>query len=153
MAMLRGLEYERWVLLVTDGLVIAYAPEVYLDERVAEREGERWAWILAGRHGDEIERPFEGRWHIGDRWVHLVPVQLLEDSSETWVATYWTQDGYPDPEAELFTSRETAREWVMTPAEGRTPSEIQETPWFLAATYRIRGDEEYAVAHLAKVVV
>lgn len=153
MAMLRSLEYERWVLLVTDGLVIEFAPEVYRDEHVAERESERWAWVLAQGSEARLERPFERRWQIGDHWVRLVPAQLLEDeTSETWVGTYWTRDGYPDPEAELFTTRQSARDWVVTPAPGRLPSELHETAWFFAATYRIRGEEEYAVAHLAKVV-
>lgn len=151
--MLRGLNYERWVLLVTDGLVIEFAPEVYRDEILAEREGERWAWILAQGNEARLERPFEGRWEIGDHWVRVVPSQLLEDeTSETWVCTYWTRDGYPDPEAELFTNRESARDWVVTPAPGRLRSELRETPWFFGATYMVRGEEEYAVAHLAKVV-
>jgi hypothetical protein len=154
MAMLRGgLECERWVLLVTDGLVIEYAPEVYRDEHVAERESERWARILSQGIESKIERPFEGRWEIGDHWVRLVPSQLFEDeTSETWVGTYWTRDGYPEPEAALFTSRQSARDWVVTPAAGRLSSGLLETPWYFAATYKIRGEEEYAVAHLAKVV-
>jgi hypothetical protein len=153
MAMLRGRESERWALLVTDGLVIEFPPEVYLDEHLAEREGERWAWILARGNDAGIERPFEGRWEIGDYWIRLVPCQLFEDeTSETWVGTYWTCDGYPEPEAALFTTRQSARDWVVTPAPGRLYADLSETPWFLGATYISRGEEEYAVAHLAKVV-
>src|SRR3990170_5670116 len=64
---------QRWVLLVTEGLMVAYPPELYAERAVAERECERWAWLLAAKLQTAVERPFEGRWEIGEHWVRLGP--------------------------------------------------------------------------------
>ena len=59
----------------------------------------------------------------------------------------------PDPEAQLLSGREQALAWVLGPPAGSDASvETQEMPWFVSATYVNHGEEEYAVAHLAKVV-
>jgi hypothetical protein len=143
-----------FVVMVTDGTVLEYAPEIYVREARARQEAERWAWILAGGGWIEIDSPFDGRWEVAGRDVRLVEVPWVAPEGPTpWVATYWTEDGYPDPEAHVIWSRELARSWVSTGPDGTGPVELLEEPWMLAATFR-RGDEEaYAVAHLAKVVV
>lgn len=146
-------EPERWVLLVTDGLVIEYAPELFADEIEAEREAERWAWTLSGREGTRVERPFPGRWEIGNHWIRVLPAVMHEEPAEVWVGMYWTRDGSPDPEAVLFGSRDQAKEWAVTPTAGRLLFELHETPWSIAATYKVRDGEETAVANRAKVVV
>lgn len=145
---------QRWVLLVTEGITVAYPPEVYRDRAVAEREGERWAWLVSTESRTPIERPFGGRWQVGERWVRLVDAHVLEETSdEIWVGTYWTRDGVPEPEAELFGGRDQAREWVVTPGPGRVLYAFHEWPWLVAATFKFRGDEEEATAYLAKVMV
>jgi len=74
-------------------------------------------------------------------------------AAECWVAQFRTRDGYLDPEAIIFPERESALAWVTAPLHGVIPpTEIVELPWFVAATYRIRGEEAYAIASLAKVV-
>lgn len=145
---------QRWVLLVTEGLVIRYPPEIYHELAVAEREGERWSWLLSIESRTPVERPFEGRWQVGDHWVRLVEADLFEDTAEEiWVGTYWTRDGVPDPEAELFTSREEARGWVIRPMPGRVLHALHELPWSVSTAFQIRDEQEEASAHLAKVVV
>ena len=85
---------QRWVLLVTEGLIIRYPPEIYHERAAAEREGERWAWILSTESSAPIERPFDGRWQVGEHWVRLVDAHVYEETSdEIWVGTYWTRDG------------------------------------------------------------
>ena len=142
----------RWVLLVTEGMSVAYPAEVYADERVAEREGERWAWILSGGDQVPVERPFPGRWEVGDIWIRLVRAFLHEDSSEIWVGTHWTRHGYPEPEAALFSGRAEARDWAVTPPAEGVLSGVYETPWLVRATYEVRDTEEDSVVQLAKVV-
>ena len=148
-----GLEAERWVVLVTDGLTVAYPPEVYVDERAAESEAERWAWLLARDTRRGIERPFEGRWEIGDYWVRMLRVELVEDETgELWVGTHWTRDGFPDPEAAIFVEEAEARAWVMSPGSAHVRTGNHETPWSAGAVHKLRGEEEYSEAHRAKLV-
>lgn len=144
-----------WVLLVTDGTVIAYPPEVYRSRRRAELEAERWAWILSGEGVLDIERPFEGRWRVADRDVRLIGVGSVGVfGNPPWIGTYWTRDGYPDPEAVVLDGVSDARAWVREPASpGLDPPRTFGTPWFTAAVYVVHGEEEHAVAQLAKVVV
>lgn len=140
------------VLLVTDGFTVEYPPEVYVDEQTAESEGERWSWLLARDEQARIERPFPGRWEIGDHWVRLIPVRMAEDVDEMWVGTYWTWHGSPGLEAELFANAEAAKEWVLTPPLGGLVVEVLQTPWTVGASYRVRDGQEEAVAHRAKVI-
>jgi hypothetical protein len=130
----------------------AFPAEVYADERVAEREGERWAWTLSAGGRVPVERPFPGHWEVGDLWVRMVQTFLHEDAQEIWVGTYWTRHGYPEPEAELFSDRAQAKEWATTPPSGGVVFEIRETPWHVAATFKVRGTEEDSIVQLAKVV-
>jgi hypothetical protein len=141
-----------WVLLVTDGCTVEYPPEVYVDERLAESEAERWSRLLATDGQARIERPFPGRWEIGDHWVRLIPVRTEEGMEEMWVGTYWTWHGFPEPEAELFASAEAAREWALTPPPGGLVVEVLQNPWMVGASYRVRDGQEEAVAHRAKVI-
>ena len=143
-----------FILLITDGTVIEHAPEIYLSEERAYVEAERWAWDLAAGDPRRISVPFDGRWQVGDRDVRLVsePWTPLGDA-QPWVGTYWTEDGYPDPEAMLLWGYEDAFTWVLEPPHGVTgPAEIIDRWWTIVATFP-RGDEySYAVAHLAKLV-
>jgi hypothetical protein len=141
------------VVLVTDGFTVAYPPEVYVEEDAAESEAERWAWLLARDMRRGIERPFEGRWEIGDYWVRMLRVELVDDETgELWIGTHWTRDGFPDPEAEMFAEEAEARTWVMTPGSARVRTGSHETPWSVGAVHMFRGEEEYSEAHRAKVV-
>lgn len=143
-----------WALLVTGGTVIEYPPELYADEHRAIEEAERWAWVLSGAGWLEIQQPFPGRWQVGERDVRLVPIASpAEPSTVCWIGTFWDRNGTPDPEALLLSGREHALAWVLRPPAGSDSSvETQETPWFVSATYVNHGEEEYAVAHLAKLV-
>ena len=141
-----------WVLLVTDGLTIEFPPELYREHDDAAREAERWARVLSARSGVRIERPFQDRWQVGDEWIRLTPSFLSEDGHEIWVGTYWTRDGSPEPEAELFADGNEARSWVREPAAGAALVESHETAWSATASYRVRGGEEEAEAHRAKIV-
>lgn len=144
-----------WVVLVTDATVVAYPPEIYRSLSRAVSEAERWAWLLSGEGLLEVERPFEGRWRVADRDVRLVeanPQGWL--ARAPWVGTYWTRDGAPDPEAVVLGGELDARAWVREPpAAGLDSPRTFDTSWSSAAIYIVHGEEEYAVAHLAKVVV
>ncbi len=145
---------DMFALIVTDGVALEYPPELYLRRARAELEAERWAWILSGSGWLEIERPLEDRWVVGDRDVRLVPVGVEPtQAGEYWVAQYWTRDGALDPEAVVVSGREAAIEWVLQPPPGvEPPSETVDMPWFVAATYPIRGEDSYAIASLAKLI-
>jgi hypothetical protein len=136
-----------WVILITDGTVIEYVPEAYETAQQARDEAERWAWILSGMGWLPIEEPANNRWVVGDRDVRLVQA----DGAGDWVGTFWTWDGYPDPEATLLRGRAEARSWVTAPLDGgMEPATIEENEWMIVATFE-RGDEEaYAVAHRLK---
>lgn len=139
---------------MTGGTVIEYPPEIYSDPSRAIEEAERWAWILSGAGWIPVERPFEGRWRVADRDVRLVPVQWpAQSNGRVWVGTFWDRRGTPDPEAVLLGDREEARAWVLEPPTDQAEAvERQDMSWFASATYLNHGEEEYAVAHLAKVV-
>lgn len=141
------------VVMVTEGTVIEYPPEIYADERRARLEAERWAWILAGGGWAEITLPFDGRWEVAGRDVRLINVSSAVSVREgVWLGTFWTADGYPDPEAEVLRDRDAAAEWVRTGPHAELPDEVTEFPWLLASTFRHGDDESYAVAWLAKLV-
>jgi hypothetical protein len=144
-----------WAVLVTDGTVIEYAPELYASERLAYREAERWAWVLSASGSFDVERPFEGRLRAGFRDIRVVEVthSSREPGVEYWLGTFWTSDGYPDPEAEILFGRNRAREWCVAPLpNGVRPHHVDEDEWHVAATFRSRGEDAHAVAHLAKLV-
>lgn len=127
-------------------------PELYRQRDDAEREAERWARVLSRAHGEHIDRPFEGRWQIGDRWIRVTHSFLPEEGPQIWVGTYWGRDGSPEPEAALFAGAAEAREWALDGPAGAVPIESHETPWSVAARYRVRGGEEEAEVHHAKVL-
>jgi hypothetical protein len=133
-------------------MAMAYPAEVYSDRQVAEREAERWAWILSGVGQVAVDRPFPGRWEVGEAWIRLVESEVHGASSEIWVGTHWTRHGYPEPEAALFADRAEARRWATTPPMEGVLSSVYESPWVVAATFTLRGEEEDSVAQLAKVV-
>lgn len=138
-------------MLVTDGTVIAYPPEIYRSHVRAVLESERWAWLLSGEGVLAIQRPFEDRWSVADRDVRLVEVDRRETFGSPWVGTYWTRDGVPDPEAVVFRDESGARAWVRDPpALGLLEPRVFDTAWSSAGIYIVRGEEEYAVAHLAR---
>jgi len=143
---------EWWVLVVADGLTIEFPPELYRNHDAARSEAERWARVLSRRSRSPIERPFEDRWHVGDEWIRLTHTFLPEEGPEIWVITYWTRDGYPEPEAELIADAAEARAWVLEARAGAVLLEAHDTPWSAAARFRVRGGEEEAEAHRSKIV-
>lgn len=143
---------EWWVLTVTDGLSTEFPPELYRDHDLAHSEAERWARVLSRRSHSSIERPFEDRWHVGDEWIRLSHAFLPEEGHEIWVLTYWTRDGYPEPEAGLTHDAVEARAWVLEARVGATLLESHDTPWSALARFQVRGGEEEAETHRAKFV-
>jgi len=136
-----------WVILITDGTVIEYVPEAYETKQQAREEARRWAWILSGMGWLQIEESDDDRWGVGDRDVRLVGAEGMGD----WVGTFWTWEGYPDPEATLLGDRAEARSWVTAPLDGALgPAAIEENDWMIVATFERGGEEAYAVAHRLK---
>ena len=74
--------------------------------------------------GKEISRPFLDRWQVAGRDVRLIEVTASHLTDEPWVATYWTEDGYPEPEAALLAGREAARRWVLDDPRGQQPADL-----------------------------
>jgi hypothetical protein len=145
----------RWVILITDGTAIEFAPELYQSRDLAEREAQRWAWHVSAGGQIAIRERFAGRFEVGIRDVRLVEVDVPNDfpDVEPWIGTYWTRDGYPDPEAIVLAGREDAESWASTALPGRIEAHrVETTEWQVAATFVIRGEETYAVASLAKAV-
>jgi hypothetical protein len=137
-----------WILLLTDGTVIEYAPEAYGSYRQAEDEARRWAWILSGMGWLPVTEPFPNRWTAGDHDVRLI--EATGDGS--WVGTFWTWDGYPDPEATLFPDRAEARSWAVAPIDGIEPRSVIENAWSVVATFERKGEEAYAVTNRLKLL-
>ena len=141
-----------WVVLVTDGTVIEFAPELYESRLHAESEAQRWAWLVSAGGQIDIRAPFPGRFEVGIRDVRIVEVDVPEGAdADPWIGTYWTRDGYPDPEAIVLAGRDDAEAWVSSPVGSRIDAQTVETnEWQVAATFLIRGQEAYAVASRAK---
>jgi hypothetical protein len=139
-----------WVILVTDGTVIEYPPEAYESLELARDEARRWAWILSGMGWLPIEEHGDERWTVGDRDVRLVRAEGIGG----WVGTFWTWDGYPEPEAALFLDWNEARSWIVAPLnDALEPASIEENDWTIVATFERGGEEAYAVVHRLKRVV
>ena len=138
-----------WVILVTDGTVIEYPPEAYASPEAARTEAQRWAWIISGMGWLPVEESADDRWTVGDRDVRVVHAE----GEGEWVGTFWTWDGYPDPEAKLLHDRTAARAWVTAPLHDvLAPVAVEENDWMIVATFERKGEEAYAVAHLLKPV-
>ena len=73
---------------------------------------------------------------MGDRDVRLVHA----DGEGDWVGTFWTWDGYPDPEVTLLVGRTEACSWVTAPVHGAfKPLTVEENDWMIVATFERRG--------------
>ena len=141
-----------WVILVSDGTVIDFPPEVCSSHALAQIEARRWATLLSGGVAS-VEVPFEGRYRVGFRDVRLVPVESGDARpGSVWVGTHWTSDGYPDPEAVLLFGRDDAIQWASAPIGNIRPVSVEEAESSVAATYLIRGEEAYSVASMAKLL-
>ena len=141
-----------WVLMITEGTVLAFPPEIYETDNHAMREAARWRQTVS-KPGHGLPDPDDGPpWDVGDFMVRLIKLSVAPvDFDDSWVASYWTTDGYPDPEAVLLADRAAALEWVMEPPAGfGPPIETFQSELFVASTYLDRGEEAYAVAHVAK---
>ncbi len=145
---------KRWVVMITDGTVIAFPPEIYEVQEAAVSEAERWRQTLAHLKGHEVETGEGPPWEVGDLMVRLV--QLGGSAAQldgAWIGTYWTADGYPDPEALLLADRTAALAWVLEPPAGFEPAiDVNASQWFVSATYMDRGEETYAVASQARQI-
>jgi hypothetical protein len=146
-----GAQHPVFIVMVTSGTIIEYAPEVYRSRSLAANEAERWAWSLSTSLQRPVNRPFEDRWEIGDHDVRLVSADAtgVDLTREWWVGTHWTSDGSPDPEARLISGKAAAREWVEQ-EPGQPMNELHETRWAIAASFGPE-DDEVSVAHLAKI--
>ncbi len=51
-----------WVVLVTEGRRLRFAPEVYPTQLRAEREAYRWGWFLANGEESKIQIVGEHHW-------------------------------------------------------------------------------------------
>jgi hypothetical protein len=146
-----GPRHEAYVVMVTSGTIIEYAPEIYRSLSVASDEAERWALLLGAMSGRQVKRPFEGRWQTADFDVRLVTTDVtgLDPTREWWVGTHWSADGSPEPEALLLAGKMAAREWVGQ-EPGRSMNELHETRWMISASFGSE-DDEISVAHVAKI--
>jgi hypothetical protein len=145
---------EVWALIITDGTIVEFPVEVYIDGDRAQRESERWASALSDIVHQTIERPFEGRWEVGGLDVRLVKcsVESFNQNDEWWVGTHWTADGYPEPEALLLPGRHVARDWVLVQPGDLPLMSFDDGKEAISAAYGVGDLESISVAHLAKVV-
>jgi hypothetical protein len=143
-----------WALLVTDGTILEFPPELYLDHLLAVREARRWAESLAMGDPRTVRQPFEGRWEVGHRDIRLAEVDIPRPwpGRHPWVGTHWTSDGYPDPEATLLAGRDQAKRWVESPLRGISPHDLSDQGYELVAVFQSGEDEEYSRATRLKQV-
>jgi hypothetical protein len=141
--------------MITEGLTIAFPPELYSARDQALTEGRRWANALTSIGGGRVSEPWPGRWQVGDVWITLVEEDLPDMTDHPWspwVGTCWTPDGYPDPVALIFGSRIGARRWVTEPIGDLRPTERMSSNTRELALFPARSGEYVVEAHLAKVV-
>jgi hypothetical protein len=144
---------QAWVVLVTDGTTLEAAPEVYMDKLIASKFARNWAWFLSARGEFRIDEPFDGRLEIGHWDVRVVDIEIPVPVTELWIATHWTEDGYPDPEAIALPDREAAVAWASAPLGGYSPDSLEQSTWHVVAEFGTgRGEVAYSVAYVAKFV-
>jgi predicted dehydrogenase len=129
------------------------APEVYEDLQRAELEAQRWAWTIGGSTIPSLEVELSRGVLVGDHMIRAIE-HHAEDWPFSWLGTYWTIEGLPDPPAISFEGEDEARTWAMSPIAGAQPIAVISTPWSVRAVFAIQssGAEEIAEAHLVKVV-
>ncbi|HEY6564997.1 MAG TPA: hypothetical protein VIY86_10905 [Pirellulaceae bacterium] len=143
-----------WVLFVTDGMVLEFAPELYSDPQLGLLEAERWALYLSFDVATDVRRPFEGRWEVGHRDIRLVRTvtDWREPTPEWWIGTHWTRFGYPDPEAWLFPNRAEASAWATQDLNGERPHGVVIGEDEVSALFFEGDKEERSSVTRAKVV-
>jgi hypothetical protein len=140
--------------MITDGSVLEFPPEPYVDSSLARWEARRWAACLAGGAVLVTREPFEGRIEVGHRDIRLTPVSVPNPwpGGEAWVGTHWVASRYPDPAAEILVGAEAAGTWARRPRGGHAPDEVTEHLDEIVATFRARDEEEYCRATMLKRV-
>jgi hypothetical protein len=140
------------VVLVTEGVFVAYPPEVYRSAARALSEAHRWASLIRDLERSPILPLSDSAWSVGEFVVHAIDSVMPGTSLEPWIGTYWTQGGTLGPEAEIFPDRPSAQRWVIDAVPGRNRIELHETPWSIRATFQFDAYEEHAVVQKAKMV-
>jgi hypothetical protein len=75
-----------FVLLITDGRDVEYAPELYLDRLLAMEEAVRWAWFL-GEYGSwPVKSTARERWQVGIHEILLMSAHCPAGAVEYWCA-------------------------------------------------------------------
>ncbi len=145
---MRHTEHARiaWIVLVTDGTVLEFAPELFVDEELAVREARPWAFALSMGDSRAITHPFEDRWEVGPRDIRVAVVEIPSDwgSGEPWVGTHWTRDGYPDPEAHLLEGWPAARAWAESAHRKQRATSVHDNGDEFVAVFGTGDREEYS---------
>ena len=142
-----------WVVLVTDGRRLRFAPEVYPTQLRAEREAYRWGWFLAGGEEAKIQVVGEHHWRIGRTRVHLVPAQVREIplASELWVGVCWGPDGQLAATGVLL-DKFKAMAWLRSiPSDPNIKSGTKDHTMYLSRTVKRYDGELTGHAYQAKV--
>jgi hypothetical protein len=142
-----------WVVLVTEGRRVRFAPEVYPTELRAERESYRWGWFLAGGEESKIQTVDEHHWRVGRTRVHLVPAQVREIplASELWVGVCWGPDGQIVATGVLL-DKYKAMAWLRSiPSDPNIKPGTKDHTMYLSRTVTRYDGELTGLAYRAKV--
>lgn len=144
-----------WVVLVTDGTAIEFAPELYRSRPHAESEARRWAWIVSSDELVDVRQQSSDRFEVGIRDVCIIAAGIRGDSvpQEPWVGAEWTLGSYPMSRAAVFGGRSEAEAWLSSRSD--VPGhvlQLEANEWHIAVRHVTGGTEAHAVASRAKYV-
>lgn len=144
-----------WILLVTEGLALKAAPEVYRSRVTCQREAARFAELSKSPRGATPQEDEAGVVTVGRRRICVVPsnIDRILKGDALFVGVVLTSDGSLAAGPVLHRDKGRSRAWVHAVAEGKAKARGAEKPGGdTLYRFRERGRSFIAISSAAKVV-
>lgn len=144
-----------WVLLVTEGLSLKAAPEVYRSRVTCEREAARLVELSKSSRAAPPQEAEAGITTVGRRRICVVPsnIDRVRKGDSLFAGIVLASDGSLMAAPVLHRNKDQSRAWVHSVAEGKAKSRGSEKPGGdTLYRFRERGRTFIAISSSAKVI-